>query len=347
MQIGWTGPRAAGGLAAAAGAALGLAAATAPGTDAAPRVDLTAKGFAARDLATPVGRMTIYDTGRDDAPPLVFLHAISGGASSYHWRRVAPGFTDTHRVIAADLPGWGASDHPRRYLGFRDYTAAIEALLWEVGRAAGPRPVVVAESLAAGFAADVANRHPELVGGLVLLTPTGGRDLGRDAFKPQVRWTLGLLASVPGVDRLLYRAVFHRRGTYLGFWQGPGGYEHPRDVEPDLVDATWWSGTRPGAAFSVLPFLSGALRYDVASILRGVSVPAVAIWGTHEEFLDDDIKARLQALNPHIHNVTIELGRGYYLVAKPEETARAIAAALDHLSARAQTGDARHPEPKP
>ena len=48
-------------------------------------------------------------------PPLVLLHG-PGGYSAM-WRQVMPDLTTTHRVVAPDLPGHGASDRRRRPAG--------------------------------------------------------------------------------------------------------------------------------------------------------------------------------------------------------------------------------------
>ena len=43
-----------------------------------------------------------------DGPPVMLLHGPSGYAA--HWMRVIPELVATHRVIAPDLPGHGASE---------------------------------------------------------------------------------------------------------------------------------------------------------------------------------------------------------------------------------------------
>ena len=43
-----------------------------------------------------------------DGAPVVLLHGP--GANAGHWMRVIPGLVATHRVIAPDLPGQGASE---------------------------------------------------------------------------------------------------------------------------------------------------------------------------------------------------------------------------------------------
>ena len=43
-----------------------------------------------------------------DGPPVVLLHGPGGYAA--HWMRVIPDLVTTHRVVAPDLPGQGASE---------------------------------------------------------------------------------------------------------------------------------------------------------------------------------------------------------------------------------------------
>ncbi len=113
-----------------------------------PNAVYAAHGFVRRSVATPVGEMVYHESG--EGKPLVFLHGIGGGASSWVWSKVAPAFVGRYRVIVPDFVGWGDSEHPRRLLLFEDYVAGLRALLRE---AVGEPAVVVAQSLAAGFAA--------------------------------------------------------------------------------------------------------------------------------------------------------------------------------------------------
>lgn len=43
-----------------------------------------------------------------DGPPVVLLHGPGGNAT--HWLRVIPDLVTTHRIVAPDLPGQGASE---------------------------------------------------------------------------------------------------------------------------------------------------------------------------------------------------------------------------------------------
>lgn len=102
--------------------------------------------------------------------PLVLLHGIGSNARS--WQPVMPDLGAGRRVIAWDAPGYGASDA----LGEArpdavPYAEALAALLRALGIS---RAVVVGHSLGALMGAALAERHPDLVAGLVLADPASG-----------------------------------------------------------------------------------------------------------------------------------------------------------------------------
>lgn len=279
-----------------------------------PAEDLPAQGFARHSLATPTGAMTYYEAGPDGAPPLVFLHGIGGGASSWTWSRVAPAFTGDHRVVVPDWVGWGLSEHPRRRLLFDDYVAQLDALLGHLGEPA----VVVAQSLAAGFAAEVARTAPERFVRLVMMTPSGGRDFGEDPFGPVARRLLSSTAGTPA-GLPLYRAVFHRY-RFVRSWLVNQGFYDRSKVTDQVVQGFLYFARRPGAAYSALPFLTGELRYDMAPYLRDLKVPAVMIWGAAERQVGVDVGARLAALNPDIPFRLLSRARATPELELPDET---------------------------
>ena len=282
---------------------------------AAPRTDLTRQGLRLTQRPTPLGEVALYEGGAADAPALLMLHGISGGASSYHFNRLVGLLGQDYRLLVPDLIGWGASFHPKESMLFDDYVNLVAALVDDLAPA-----FVLAESLSCGFAAAALNADPGSVRALLMIGPSGARDFGEDQFRPVIRATLGTLAQVPVVDRALYRAVFHRRRTFQDFWESEG-FETPADVRPDIVDATWWSATRPDADRSALPFLSGSLRYDIAPHLRALSLPAAMLWNKEELFIRPAIRARIQALNPRIADHRSNQRRGSLLVARPHEVA--------------------------
>ncbi len=107
------------------------------------------------------------ESGR--GPTLVLLHGYTG--SKENWLALMPHLNDRWRVVAPDLPGWGAST--RRDDADYGYTAQAERLAaWLPTLGEGP-VVLVGHSMGGGIAAVLAARHPELVSRLVLMDAGG------------------------------------------------------------------------------------------------------------------------------------------------------------------------------
>lgn len=289
-----------------------------------PSVDYTGHGFARRALATPAGRMVYYEKG--EGTPLVFLHGIGGGASGWGWSKVAPAFVDDYRVIVPDFVGWGASEHPSRFLLFDDYASQLAALLADLDQPA----IVVAQSLASGFVAEVAADDPARIAATVLFTPAGGEDFGESAFDPFFRNTVEVIAK-SDVNTRVYPLVFYNREFIRSYFE-TDGFADVTAVSDEIVDASLWSALQPGAEYSALPFLSGDLRYDFAPYLEELAVPAALVYGAQEEQVERDDRERFAALRPDLPFVTIPQARANPELELPAQTIATIAGLLGELA---------------
>ena len=67
--------------------------------------------------------------------PLVFLHGVYVGASSYEWLKLYPHFAGTHQVLAVDLLGFGESERPDVPMSATDHVQAlVEFIQGEIRR---------------------------------------------------------------------------------------------------------------------------------------------------------------------------------------------------------------------
>jgi pimeloyl-ACP methyl ester carboxylesterase len=117
------------------------------------------------------------------APTIVLVHGVA--VSSRYLVPLAQHLADHARVYVPDLPGYGLSDHPPG----RDLTVTelADALLAWMDRIGLERPHLFGNSFGCQVIADLAARHPDRVGRLVLQGPTMDPH-ARSAWRQVLRW---------------------------------------------------------------------------------------------------------------------------------------------------------------
>lgn len=122
------------------------------------------------------------------APPAVLIHGL--GVSSRYMVPTARCLAPHYPTLAPDLPGFGRSEPPDRALGVADMADALGG--WLRARDLPPA-VLVANSLGCQVAVDLSIRHPDLVGWLLLIGPSGDPNLNGSV----VRWIGRLALDLP------------------------------------------------------------------------------------------------------------------------------------------------------
>lgn len=256
-----------------------------------------APGFEQRSVVTELGTIAyaapqpeFWPVAAQPEQTLVFIHGFGGGSSSYEWSKVYPAFATDYRVVAPDLLGWGNSDHPERNYQVADYETTIVQLL----QALAPQgSVVIASALTAAIMVQVAVKHPELINGMILVTPAGLSDFGKDfrqGFLPQV-------LRVPLLDKALYQTAIATSAGIRRFLT-ERQFANTDLISEEIVAAYLASATQPNAEHAALSFVRGDLCFDLAEWLPQLTVPTVVFWGSEAQFTEVELGERLVALNP-------------------------------------------------
>jgi haloalkane dehalogenase len=256
-------------------------------------------GFEHSSVITSLGRIVYYT---NSAPPwqksernnlkenLVFLHGFGGGSSAYEWSKVYPAFASSYRVLAPDLIGWGASDHPARNYQVDDYLTVIREFLISTC----PEPVtVVASSLTAALVIRVACVHPELFKSLILTTPAGLADFGED-YRSNI---FAQIVSIPIIDRLLYSTGIATREGIRSFLEQRQFAQKDR-IFPEIIEAYLESAQQPNAEYAALSFVRGDLCFDLSLYIQQLKTPTAIIWGQKSQFTRPQIGYRFAQINP-------------------------------------------------
>lgn len=204
-----------------------------------------------------------------DGPPMILLHGP--GEPAVWWMRVIPQLVRTHRVIAPDMPGHGATGRPRGPMDADAVLAWLDAL---ITRTCPEPPVLVGHVLGGAVAARYAVDHSDRIAHLVLVDSLG---LGR--FFPSARFAVRLMRFLAKpteerFDRFLGECMYDSAGLQAGMgelWEPFMAY-HLRNMQT--------KETKEG--MQILLKHVGMPRIpdkDLARIRSSTSL----IWGRHDQ----------------------------------------------------------------
>jgi pimeloyl-ACP methyl ester carboxylesterase len=230
-------------------------------------------------------RVNVIELG--SGPPVVFIHGLSG--SWQNWLEQLPVFAREHRVIAFDLPGFGASQMPREKITISGYGRFVNALLDELAVSSA---AVVGNSMGGFIGIELAIRFPERVERLVLVSAAGlsieylrneralavlGTIENRlAAYSGWLASRSDALARRPGARRMIFGIVAHRPDRLPG---------------PLVAEQVRGSG-KPG----FLPALDALTDYPIRDRLGEIACPTLIVWGAEDKLVparDADEFARL------------------------------------------------------
>jgi FAD/FMN-containing dehydrogenase/pimeloyl-ACP methyl ester carboxylesterase len=260
-----------------------------------------------------------------DGPPLVLLHGPAGNAT--HWLRVIPDLVATHRVIAPDLPGHGASVMAD---GVQlDADRVLEWLGQLIESTCSEPPTLVGQALGGAIGARFAAADGDRLARLVIVDGLGFVD-----FVPAPEFGLALnqfLASPNEQthDRIWEHCAFDLdslRARMAERWEAFQAYNVDRARTPRVM-----------AAVDTLMEQFGIPAIP-DSELADIGVPTALIWGRHDIAtrlpIAEDVSARyrwpLHVVDGAADDPSVE---------QPEAFVRALHAALGTEEVEAQPID--------
>src|SRR4051794_1563589 len=130
-----------------------------------------------RTLDVGPDRLRYVELGAGELPVLL-LHGLGGNWTA--WLETLPAVARDHRVIAVDLPGFGASAPGSDGISIPGYARTIERFCERMGL---DEVIVAGSSLGGWVAAELTLRAPSRVKGLVLMAAAGMVPTRGERFK--------------------------------------------------------------------------------------------------------------------------------------------------------------------
>lgn len=221
--------------------------------------------------------MNVVELGpQDPSGTMVFIHGLSG--CWMNWLENLPYFARTHRVIAMDLPGFGASEMPAETISIRGYGRTVDALLRALGV---ERAVVVGNSMGGFIGAEVAISFPTIVDKLVLVSAAGLsiEHQRNEHVLAALRRLETVLAAYTGWIGSRSETLVRRPRTRHALFNIVAA--HPARLPAPLVAEQLRGSGKPG----FIDALDALTDYPIRDRLPRIEVPALVVWGEDDRLV--------------------------------------------------------------
>jgi pimeloyl-ACP methyl ester carboxylesterase len=234
--------------------------------------------------------------------PLLLVHGLGG--SGENWVEVLPELVERHRVLVVDQPGHAGSAPLPAGATVDDFAAALAAVL-EAEQA--EQALVAGHSFGGLVALRLAHRRPDLVCGLLLVSPAGIATGSRRIEAAVI--AAAMIRPARAAARFRHRwadRVWYRRALFRPWFVSDPVALSARATHGLLADQTRHIDTMVAGRAMV----AGDPRRD----LGGITCPVVVLWGARDAQLPLDdafeyarrLRARLRLVADCGHLVIVE-----------------------------------------
>jgi pimeloyl-ACP methyl ester carboxylesterase len=215
--------------------------------------------------------INVIDIG--SGPALVFVHGLAG--SWQNWLEQLPVFAEDHRVVAMDLPGFGASPMPRDQISISAYAGIVDELLGALGI---ERAAIVGNSMGGFIAAEIAIDFSTRVERLVLESAAGITSQSEPTARliPALRAAERSLLAITGWVAAKSDGVARRRRLRQATLNVVA--THPDLLNSALAAELLRGSGKPGFidAFYALT------HYPIRDRLSRITAPTLVVWGERD-----------------------------------------------------------------
>ena len=270
------------------------------------------------------GILAYYTDG--EGPPLIMIHSLTPGSSSYQMEVIYNKYRMNRTVYALDLLGYGLSERPDIVYSPDLYMRHINEFASMIKTKHHQAPDIIAFGLSTEYTVALADENPDLFNKLILISPTGlENDVNSIKFEfnraallffrlPIVgQGVFNLITSKPVLKQYLANRIFveSRNMSYIMLQQ----YYHTTHV----------NGAKNAPSF----FVAGELVVnDLFQKYLNIKTPTMIICGTgSERYSKYNAVSTIVKNNEIIQQKTIENGGLLVHVEKPDQ----FFATADHM----------------
>jgi pimeloyl-ACP methyl ester carboxylesterase len=271
--------------------------------------------------------LNVVDIG--SGPVVVFLHGLAG--CWQNWLESIPELARDHRVVALDLPGFGASPMPASAISMPGYARMLDELFVTLGIDSA---TLVGSSMGGFVAAEFAVRYGAQVERLCLASPAGlsmehMRNERNRGLRARIENYLffGTYWAASKSDRVVRRERLRRALLLLLA-------AHPERLSSALVAEQAHGAGKPGFA-DALDAMTG---YPIRDHLGEIACPTLVVWGELDRLVPLRDAAEFEWLIPDARKIVYEDTGHLVMLERPARFNADLRAFLEEPAGRPRSG---------
>lgn len=226
-------------------------------------------------VSSALGETPVSYVDQGEGPPVLLVHGLGG--SWRNWLENIPFLSDSHRVVALDLPGFGLSPMPGGPISMAAYGELILRFSDVVGL--GPETCLVGHSMGGFISTEALTTEPGRFSRLSLISAAGISFATITGYRKSVTAAV-VKMMIPLAAGRIRRNMSRKRLRTASF---VGVIAHPSMIGPEILWELGYYATLKSPALYEAAYALGG--YDNRKSLGRIDIPTQIIWGQQDRLV--------------------------------------------------------------
>ena len=216
-------------------------------------------------------------TQKGSGTPLLLLHDLTAGSSSYEFCKIIDELAEKHEVYAVDLLGYGLSDKPN--ITYTSYLY-VQSIIDFIKNVIGKKTNILATGDSSSIAVMCAHNDGEVIDRIVLINPQSINQLNRIPSKRTK--LLKLLIDTPVLGTFVYNMVTTKEAFRKLFAEKY--FYNPGMISEGILDAYREASHQPdcNAKYTFASYMGRYMNTNIVHALKQIDHSIYVIYGTEK-----------------------------------------------------------------
>ncbi len=244
-------------------------------------------------------------TQKGTGSPVLLLHDLTAGSSSYEFHKIIDELAEKHEVYAIDLLGYGLSDKPN--ITYTSYLY-VQSVIDFIKNVIGKKTNILATGDAVSIAIMAAHNDGEVIDKIILINPQNLNQMNRIPNKRSR--LLKLLIDTPVIGTFVYNMVTTKEAFRRQFSEKY--FYNAGMVSEGILDAYREAAHQPdyNAKYTFASYMGRYMNTNIIHALKQIDHSIYIIYGTEKRDNESAIEAYL-SYNKSIEAFPISYTRQY------------------------------------